>query len=161
MNTALHFSSKDQTWETPQAFFDELDQEFGFVLDVCALPETAKCAEFYTPEEDGLTKNWGVDSVPGPCWMNPPYGREIKHWIAKAAKEARMGAVVVALIPSRTDTAYWHDHIWDAENNRPHPWVREVRFVRGRLKFGNAKNAAPFPSAVVVFDAQGDLWRWR
>lgn len=164
MNNKLHFSSKDQTWETPQDFFDKLSDEFNFVLDVCATDETAKCANYYTPETDGLTKDWkrgtefalyfGGEICRGWAFMNPPYGREIKLWIAKAAEEAMNGAKVIALIPSRTDTRYWHEHIWDAEKHKPRPWVREIRFVPGRLKFGNAKNSAPFPSAVIVFEVR-------
>lgn len=152
MNMAVHFSSQDQTWETPQDFFNQLDREFGFVLDVCAFPETAKCADYYTPEIDGLVQQWAADARGGWAWMNPPYGRAIKDWIEKAAIEAEVhGAKIVALIPARTDTTYWHKWIWSEATNSPRSWVREVRFVRGRLKFGNAKNAAPFPSAVIVF----------
>lgn len=78
MNTDLMFSSKTGLWETPQKFFDELDQEFHFDLDVCALPENAKCARYYTPEQDGLSQPWA-----GICWCNPPYGREIGSWVRK------------------------------------------------------------------------------
>ena len=138
-------SSNNMTWETPQDLFDELDQEFRFSLDVCATPETAKCDRYFTPEIDGLAQEWH-----GVCWCNPPYGREIGQWIAKAREAGRKGATVVCLIPSRTDTRYWHDHIWDDKNHCPQLGV-EVRLIRGRLKFGDAKNAAPFPSAVIVF----------
>jgi phage N-6-adenine-methyltransferase len=150
---SVHFSSNDQTWETPQAFFDELNEEFGFVLDVCALPETAKCANFYAPDADGLAQDWLLDAKGGWCWMNSPYGREIKAWIKKAAEEAQAGARIVALLPARTDTAYWHEYIWDDSRHAPRPWVKQVRFIRGRLRFGGATNSAPFPSVLVIFDA--------
>ncbi len=73
--------------------------------------------------------------------MNPPYGREIKKWMEKAYLESTKGAVVVCLVPARTDTAWWHDYAM----------LGKVRFIRGRLKFSGAKHSAPFPSAVVVF----------
>lgn len=135
--TAVHFSSQTDLHATPQAFFDVLDREFGFELDVCALPGNAKCHRFFTPAENGLNQEWR-----GVCWMNPPYGRTIKDWIRKAYESSLQGATVVCLIPARTDTAWWHDYVVKAH---------EIRFVRGRLKFGNAVNSAPFPSAVVVF----------
>lgn len=138
MNTNLMFSSNDMTWTTPQDFFDELDREFGFTLDPCCLPETAKCATFFTPEDNGLAQSWAGHIV----FMNPPYGREIVHWIEKAYYESLNGATVVCLIPARTDTRYWHDYCMKAD---------EIRLLRGRLKFGNSANAAPFPSAIVIF----------
>ncbi len=134
---SVHFSSKTDLWATPQYFFDALNAEFSFTLDVCALPENAKCERYFTPEEDGLNQRWQ-----GICWMNPPYGREIGRWVRKAFESAQGGATVVCLLPARTDTAWWHTWVMKAE---------EVRFVRGRLKFGDSKNSAPFPSAVVVF----------
>lgn len=133
----VHYSSKTDMWATPQETFDRLDAEFGpFDLDVCATPENAKCKNFYTRAEDGLAQPWR-----GKCWMNPPYGREIKLWMRKAYEESRKGALVVCLIPARTDTAWWHDYAMRGD----------VSFIRGRLKFGGAANSAPFPSAVVVF----------
>lgn len=137
MNKGL-FTSEKCEWETPQEFFDQLNEEFGFELDVCALPENAKCARYFTPEQDGLKQEWT-----GVCWMNPPYGREIGKWIRKAYESAQKnGAIVVCLIPARTCTGWWHEYVMRAA---------EVRFVRGRLKFGGTKENAPFPSAVVVF----------
>ena len=132
--TSVMFSSKTDLWSTPQDFFEGLDKEFGFTLDVCATDENAKCANYFTKETDGLKQEWS-----GVCWMNPPYGREIKQWMKKAS-ESR--ATVVCLVPARTDTAWWHDYANKAE---------EIRFIRGRLKFGDSKNSAPFPSAVVIF----------
>lgn len=137
MNTEVMFSSKTDLWETPQDFFDDLDLEFHFDLDVCALPKNAKCGRYYTPEEDGLAQ-----PREGTCWLNPPYGREIGRWVKKAADSATGGATVVMLLPARTDTRWFHDYIYGKA---------EIRFVKGRLKFGGAKNSAPFPSMVVVF----------
>ena len=137
MNTAVHFSSATDLWATPQDFFDKLNDEFGFETDVCAVAENAKCKRFFTKEDDGLAQVWT-----GVCWMNPPYGREIGHWMAKAWRSAQAGATVVCLVPARTDTAWWHDYAAKAE----------VRFIRGRLKFGGHQNAAPFPSAIVIFN---------
>ncbi len=137
MNADVMFSSKTDLWETPKDFFDKLDAEFQFNLDVCALPENAKCAPFYTPEMDGLSQPWY-----GNCWCNPPYGRQVGRWVAKAAQSAAEGATVVMLLPARTDTAWFHDYIYGRA---------EVRFVRGRLKFGGSANSAPFPSMVVIF----------
>jgi phage N-6-adenine-methyltransferase len=138
------FSSSSDNWATPQDFFDKLNEEFHFTLDVCATPENAKCERYFTPEMDGLKQEWT-----GVCWCNPPYS-QIKQWIQKASESASNGATVVMLIPARTDTSYWHQYIWDTEHHRPRPGV-EVRFIKGRLKFGGSKNSAPFPSAVVIF----------
>ena len=132
------FSSKDQTWETPIEFFNKVNEEFKFDIDVCAVDETAKCSNYYTPEVDGLKQKWK-----GVCWMNPPYGRQIGKWIEKAYNESVKGATVVCLIPARTDTKYWHEFIF--------PYASEIRFIKGRLKFGNSDNSAPFPSALVIF----------
>ena len=138
MNTEVMFSSKDMTWETPQTFFDKLNEEFNFNLDVCALPSNAKCEEYFTPDTDGLHQPWD-----GTCWMNPPYGRELGAWMKKAYEESVNGSIVVCLIPARTDTKYWHDYCMKAS---------EIRFIKGRLRFVGAKDSAPFPSAVIIFD---------
>ena len=137
---SVHFSSKSNEWTTPQYLFDELDDEFKFALDPCATDENAKCSKYFTIEDDGLSKDWSKDVV----FMNPPYGREIKKWIKKAYEESLNGAIVVCLIPARTDTTYWHDFIFDKAD--------DIRFLRGRLKFGNSKNSAPFPSAIVIYE---------
>jgi phage N-6-adenine-methyltransferase len=134
---SVHFRSETDLWETPLDFFAELDAEFRFQLDVCAIAENAKCPRFFSPEEDGLTQTWT-----GICWMNPPYGRAIGAWIEKAWRSARDGATVVCLVPARTDTRWWHEYVMKAS---------EVRYLRGRLKFGGEENSAPFPSALVVF----------
>lgn len=135
--SSVHFSSKTELWATPQDFFNTLNKEFGFQTDVCALAANAKCARFFTPEVDGLKQDW-LDV----CWMNPPYGRVIAAWMRKAFESAAKGATVVALVPARTDTRWWHDYV-----QRAH----EIRFVKGRLRFGAATASAPFPSAIVVF----------
>jgi phage N-6-adenine-methyltransferase len=140
MNTKLMFSSKTDLWETPQDFFRELDREFHFTLDPCATPENAKCKKYYTTEDDGLKQDWQGEIV----FCNPPYGKEIKRWVKKCYEESRKpNTTVVMLIPARTDTSYFHDYIYRK--------AKEIRFLRGRLKFGGSKNAAPFPSMVVVF----------
>ena len=120
---------------TPWPFFQQLDQEFHFTLDVCATPFNAKCPVFYSRQEDGLSQIWR-----GIVWMNPPYGRTIGLWIEKAYRSSREGCIVVCLLPSRTDTAWWHQYCMQGE----------IRFVRGRLRFLNDA-PAPFPSAVVIF----------
>ena len=132
---SVHFSSATDLWATPQDFFDKLDAEFGFDWDVCATHDNAKCRQYFTKIQNGLRQPWT-----GICWMNPPYGREIGKWMQKAYESSLQGATVVCLVPARTDTAWWHDYAAKGE----------VRFIRGRLKFGDAKNSAPFPSAVVV-----------
>lgn len=131
------YSSQTDMWETPQDLFDDLDREFHFDLDVCAIPENAKCKKFYTPEQDGLSQPWD-----GTCWCNPPYGRDIGKWVRRALFASVGGATVVMLLPARTDTKWFHDYIYKRA---------EIRFVKGRLKFGNSKNSAPFPSMIVVF----------
>lgn len=136
---AVMFSSKTDLWETPQVFFDQLNKEFNFTLDPCATRENAKCSKYFTKQEDGLKQDWGGETV----FVNPPYGREIKKWVKKASEESKKpGTTVVMLMPARTDTAYFHDYIYGKA---------ELRFIRGRLKFSNSKNSAPFPSMVVVF----------
>lgn len=143
MNADVMFSSRTDLWETPQAFFDELDREFCFTLDVCAMPENAKCERYYTPEQDGLTKPWN-----GTIWCNPPYGREIGEWVRRGLLASVVGATVVMLLPARTDTRWFHEYIYGRA---------EIRFVKGRLKFGSSKNSAPFPSMVVVFRPETEI----
>lgn len=104
MNMDAMFSSKTDLWETPQGFFDQLNAEFHFDLDVCALPENAKCKRYYTPELDGLSQPWD-----GTCWCNPPYGRGIGAWVYKARSASDAGHTVVMLLPARTDTRWFHD----------------------------------------------------
>lgn len=141
------FSSNSNEWGTPQELFNKLNKEFNFTLDPCSSDESHKCKKYYTMKDDGLTKDWSKDIV----FMNPPYGREIPDWIEKAYKESLKGAVVVGLLPARTDTKYFHNFIYNKS---------EIRFIKGRLKFegfGDNKpckyfnSAAPFPSMIVVW----------
>lgn len=146
----VHFSSKSAEWTTPQDLFDGLDAEFHFGLDAAADGTNAKCKCYFTERDDALREDCHWLGWPGAVWLNPPYGRGLNRWVAKAAATAKAGTTVVMLIPARPDTRYWAEHIWDHKHHRPHPGV-EVRFLRGRLCFGGAKSGAPFPSAVVIF----------
>ena len=138
MKTEVLFSRQSDEWATPQELFDELDREFHFNLDPCATEENHKCEKYFTKEDDGRKKSWGGAVV----FCNPPYS-EIDKWVQKAWYESRQdNTVVVLLIPARTDTRYFHNYIL----NRA-----EVRFVKGRITFGEAKNHAPFPSMIVIF----------
>lgn len=138
-NIQVMFSSKDDKWSTPQDFYDELNAEFGFTLDPCADEYNHKCNKYYTEEDDGLLQDWEGEVV----FCNPPYGKAIKDWVRKAYIEGcKPNTTVVMLIPARTDTIYFHKYIYHKA---------EIRFLKGRLKFGNSKNSAPFPSMVVVY----------
>jgi site-specific DNA-methyltransferase (adenine-specific) len=165
MNNDLMFSSRYESWDTPQDFFDKQNKVYGFTCDVCATDESAKCKEYYTIETDGLSQPWH-----GVCWMNPPYGREIGKWVKKAYDETRKtGTLVVGLLPARTDTKYFHNWIYKKEGV-------ETDFLKGRLIFGSdkywqwlweqemingkknslygkvgKKNSAPFPSMLNIF----------
>lgn len=140
-------TSNDDTWTTPRDFYDKLNAEFDFGLDAAALQSSTLVPDnWYGPDHpdpaarDALRIDWKHNSRGKPIWLNPPYGRTIKDWVAKADYESKQGATVVCLVPARTDTNWWWDHCH----------YHEVRFVRGRLRFGNQPNSAPFPSAVVV-----------
>ena len=140
-------TSLNPTWTTPRDFFDKLNQEFHFGLDAAALASSTLVPDnWYGPDHpqlirrDAFRRMWTIDCSDKPIWLNPPYGRTIGDWMKKANQEAKHGAVIVCLVPVRTDTNWWHDYCIQ----------HEVRFIRGRLKFGNQKNSAPFPSAVVV-----------
>lgn len=146
MVSKVMYSSEKHDWETPDGLFQRLHAEFGFVLDVCATRKNAKLPAFWSPEDDGLSQYWAIR---GPNWCNPPYGREIGKWVAKAAHERTRGATTVMLIPARTDTKWYHEYIYEKEGV-------ETRFLKGRLKFKGAKNSAPFPSMIVVFRATKD-----
>lgn len=141
MNIKTMFSSKTDLWATPKELFDELNKKYHFTLDVCATPQNTKCKHFFTPEIDGLKQEWT-----GVCWMNPPYGREINKWVRKAYFEAveMKKCTVVALLPARTDTKWFHNYIYEM-------YSVSYKFIKGRLKFGDCKNSAPFPSMIVVF----------
>lgn len=130
-------SSVREDWATPVRLFRLLNDEFGFTLDVCAVPDTAVVPNYFTSEQDGLLQDWT-----GICWMNPPYGRKIYDWIQKAYESSKRGATVVCLLPSRTDTQWWHKFCMKGE----------IRFLEGRLEFDDKKGGrCPFPSAIVIF----------
>lgn len=129
-------------WGTPRWLFSVLDDEFHFTLDVCATAENAKCNAYICREDDGLLTAW-FRGLPVVCWMNPPYGqKQLPQWVRKAHIEARLGATVVCLVPSRTDASWWHDYVMK---------TAEVRFIRSRVNFDNGSRKAPFASAVVIF----------
>ena len=143
------FASNTEEWETPQDFFDRLDKEFHFGLDVCASAQNRKCDNFFDKKKDGLQQKWvGYGTI----WCNPPYGKVISSWVLKALEEAVNGNTTVMLLPARTDTRWFHDHVYQKPNV-------EIRFIKGRLKFGGAKYNAPFPSMIVIFrgDVNGEL----
>ena len=135
-----YFMSETVEWSTPPDLFDRLNARFGFTVDVCATPDNAKCERYFTRADDALVQTWD-----GVCFMNPPYGRDIKYWVAKAHDSAGAGATVVCLLPVRTDTVWWQRFV------EPDG---EVEFIKGRIRFGGATAGAPFPSAVVVFRKQ-------
>lgn len=139
-------SSLSDTWTTPIEFWEELNREFSFTLDAAALEHsTLVCDNWYGPDHpdplrrDALVRSWREDDMDGTVWLNPPYGRAIKYFMAKANEEAKQGATVVCLVPARTDTNWW----WDSCIHH------EIRFIKGRVRFGNNK-PAPFPSALIV-----------
>lgn len=138
VNVSVHFSSATDDWPTPDEYFERLSRLFNFTLDPCATAGNAKCRTFFDAADDGLTKSWATE---GAVFMNPPYGREIGKWVKKAYEESLKGTPVVCLLPARTDTAWWNDYCVKGL----------IKFVRGRLKFGHARNSAPFPSAIVIF----------
>lgn len=145
---AVMFSKASDEWSTPQEFFDRLNDEFQFDVDAAASRENAKCKVWYGDRVDALAlEQWAT--VPSSIWLNPPYSR-VREFIAKAHEQAIKGHTVVCLVPARTDTRWWHSDVWDQFNHAPCFGV-EVRFVRGRLKFGGSTNSAPFPSVVVIF----------
>lgn len=137
---SVHFASGRDDWPTPGWLFDVLDEEFSFTLDPCSTHENAKCNNHYTVVEDGLSKNWGSETV----FMNPPYGRSVGRWMMKAYESSIRGATVVCLIPARTDTKWWHEFAMRGD----------IFLFRGRIRFEGAHHAAPFPSAIVIFWAR-------
>lgn len=153
MNNELHFSNKSDEWSTPQAFYDKLDNKYKFVFDLAASKENCKTEDGFTKEENALDQNWALityesieQGMSGWLWCNPPYSM-CKEFVDKAYDEMLMGAKIIMLIPSRTDTRYFHDFIYKKEGV-------SFQFVKGRLKFGDSKNAAPFPSMLVKFDLE-------
>lgn len=135
-NTHL-FKSDKEDWATPNWLFDELDSEFHFTLDACATAQNAKCVKYYTKEIDGLKQDWAGEIV----FCNPPYGKELSKWVEKCYNES-VNAVVVMLIPVRTDTKWFHKFVYHN---------CEIRFLSRRLKFIGSNNMAPFPSMIAIF----------
>lgn len=136
----IHFSSETDNWSTPQDFYDKLNAKFDFTLDPCASDSNHKADKFYTAEDDGLSKSWDGERV----FMNPPYGRQIGAWMKKASEA---NALVVCLVPARVDTKWWHEFVVAGGG--------QVYFIKGRIKFGDSGNSAPFPSAIVIFWQRG------
>jgi len=133
------YSCRTDDWPTPQAFFDQLNREFKFTLDPCASAENAKCRWFFTREDDGLKQNWRSHRV----FCNPPYGKTMRDWARKCYEASQGGALVALLAHARTDTRWFHDWVYGKAD--------EIRFVRGRLKFGDGPQSAPFPSLIAIF----------
>lgn len=133
--SSVHFSSKTVDWSTPQALFEKLNSGYHFTIDVAASAENAKVPRYYDEKTNGLLQNWDGEMV----WCNPPYGRTISDWVKKASES---NANTVMLLPARTDTRWFHEYIYNKAS---------VQFLKGRLKFGNSKHNAPFPSMLVIF----------
>lgn len=132
------YSSKSCEWSTPIEFFNNLDSKYNFTLDPCSTDYNHKCSNYFTIKENGLIKSWKGYRV----FMNPPYGRDICKWVKKAYDEnLKNGTFIVCLLPSRTDTKWFHDYIYNKH---------EIIFLKGRLKFNDSKNSAPFPSMLVI-----------
>jgi phage N-6-adenine-methyltransferase len=133
------YASATEEWATPRPFFAKLNRKYNFTLDPCCTPDNALCEKFFTKEDNGLAQNWGKHRV----FCNPPYGRKIGAWAKKCFEAAQAGAFIVLLVHARTDTRWYHT------------WVEgrasEIKFIRGRLRFGNAQAGAPFPSMLVIY----------
>lgn len=137
------YASNTAEWSTPQDFFDKLNNEFHFTLDPCSTDQNAKCKKHYTKDQDGLKQSWAGETV----YCNPPYGREIGAWCRKCYEHFMGGGTAVMLIPARTDTSWFHDWIYGKA---------EIRFIRGRLRFGDSKSDAPFPSMIVIYGGNNE-----
>lgn len=147
--------SQSVEWATPQAFFDKLDKEFHFTLDVCSTNKNAKCKNHFTKEHNGLAQDWSGNV----CWMNPPYGLIIYDWIKKAWEECQKGSTVVILVPARTDTKWFHDYVYDRKNHKFRDNV-ECRFIKGRIKFikdGEIGCSPTKPSIIIIFRGNGKI----
>ena len=137
----IHYSSKSNEWSTPDWLFDLLNEKYNFELDPATNSLNSKCKKYYTIKDNGLEQNWSRYSV----FCNPPYGREIGKWVKKAYEESLEGdKPIVLLIPAMTDTLYWYNYIFGRADS--------IYFIKGRLKFGDSKNSAPFPSAIVIYN---------
>ena len=139
------YGKRGDNWSTPTDFYEKLNDEFHFSVDVAASDENSKCERYYTVKSNGLAQDWTGETV----WCNPPYGRQIRQWVCKAYSTVREGkSTVVMLLPARTDTEWFHDYVYGKA---------EIRFVKGRLKFGNVDQRARFPSMVVIYRQKGQL----
>lgn len=132
------FESETCEWETPKTLFDALNAEFHFTLDPCATDKNAKCDRYFTKDDDGLEQDWGSEAV----YCNPPYGLNIGSWVKKCYEHGLKGHTAVMLVPARTDTRWFHRYVYGKA---------EIRFIKGRIKYSNAKNNAPFPSMIVIY----------
>lgn len=156
MNKKLHFSSGKDDWQTPFDLFNAFNARFQFVLDAAANSDNHLVDRWFGPGgecEDALGAEWPL--FEGNIWLNPPYSRGVqKKFIAKALYELRAhpesGHCVIALLPARTDTALFHNFLYDAAAQAPRSYVRSMQFLKGRLKFGGAAHGAPFPSMIVA-----------
>jgi phage N-6-adenine-methyltransferase len=140
MDEVLFATGGSTEWETPQDFFNIINQVYKFDIDVCATRENTKCKKYFTPELDGLAQDWI-----GTIWCNPPYGREVEKWVQKAHESHKQGAVIVMLLPSRTDTKWIHKYVFGSA---------QVIFLKGRLKFENSYSSAPFPSILAIWGGE-------
>ena len=144
INRAYMPPSATDNWATPIELFNELDDMHQFDQDVAASLTNRLCDEWLGldhPDEakrNGLTAEWV-----GHVWCNPPYGRGIKDWVLKASQHHDL---VVMLLPARTDTRWFHEIVLPNA---------DIEFIKGRLKFGNSKAGAPFPSMIVRFECCG------
>lgn len=139
-NKEVMFSSQTITWSTPEEFFNKVDSEYNFTVDVCADTTNYKCKKYFSPKDDGLKQSW-QNNV---CWCNPPYGSACKEWVKKAYEECSENCTIVMLLPARTDVKWFHNYIYNNKNCK-------ITFLKGRLKFSGCKTSAPFPSMLVEF----------
>lgn len=146
------FTSRSDDWATPTDLFDTLNEEFGFDLDVAASRQNAKCRNYFNSKQNGLKQNWYAHSKKKKIFCNPPFGNQIGLWVQKAFTESQKGCTVVMVIPFRPDTSYLHDFVFNK--------AYEIRLIRGRLKYNDGAQTAPFPTAVIVFKKGHHRTRW-
>lgn len=137
------YSSRTEHWGTPPNLFAALNAIYNFQLDAAASDQNALCPHYFTPKQNALLQDW---STYGRVWLNPPYGRTIGQWMEKTYEQSRKGCIIVALVPARTDTRWWHEFVVDKAG---------ITFLKGRLKYvdhvGNQTGSAPFPSAILTY----------
>jgi len=132
------------TWATPDEVFKPLDAEFSFTLDPCATAQNARCEKYFTEDDDGLSQSWFAERV----FMNPPYGKKIYDWVAKAHEEARKGALIVGLLPNATGTSWFRANVSGLSGS-------DLRFHRGRIPFIKPDGTKASPA----FDSIIAVWR--